>query len=60
MENLKNIIRPKIETQCCLSQRCIDERTPFDEHGNETYSFGAPTQSVMEDDAIKKNNGKKK
>ncbi len=31
----------------------------FDEHGNETYSFGAPTTSDKEDDEIKKP-GKKK
>lgn len=26
----------------------------YDEHGNETYSFGAPTKSTMEDDSIQK------
>lgn len=31
----------------------------FDEHGNETYSFGAPTTSDAEDDAVKKKGTKK-
>lgn len=34
------------------------EEHRFDEHGNETYSFGAPTTSDAEDDQIKKK-GKK-
>lgn len=37
----------------------LTEEHLFDEHGNETYSFGAPTKSDKEDDEIKPK-GKKK
>ncbi|HLU87702.1 MAG TPA: toxin-antitoxin system YwqK family antitoxin [Taishania sp.] len=42
------------------SKNVLIEDHHYDEHGNETYSFGAPTTSDAEDDQIQRSTKKKK
>jgi antitoxin component YwqK of YwqJK toxin-antitoxin module len=57
-EEYYNDQRPK--RLAVYAKDVLIEDHQFDEHGNETYSFGAPTQSDKEDDEIIKSKSKKK
>ncbi|MCO5260085.1 MAG: hypothetical protein M9916_08075 [Crocinitomicaceae bacterium] len=48
----------KLKRSSVYLKDVLIEDHQFDEHGNETYSFGTPTKSDMEDDTIQKNKKK--